>query len=260
MSAKLFNLAQMTTATTGTGSITLTAEVLGALSFSGAGVQDGDTIGYSIRDGVNSEIGYGVYTAATKVLTRTVIKSTNADGPINLSGNAWSPSNPGGILVSITPSVADIERGELVAIIQDRKSSGTSGGSFTSGGWRTRDLNTIAYNRNSIVSLSSNRFTIPIGTWLIRWRSPGYYVRQHKSMLFNYTDNATVEIGSNAFCDNGTTGWSQTDSVGTSVVSISASKAFVIHHYCNTSYASGFGLALSFGVDEIYSTVEIYRA
>ncbi len=86
--AKLFNLARMTTATTGTGTITLGSAVGGFLSFSSAGVLDQDIVYYAINDGSNSEEGTGVYTASGTTLTRTVNTSTNGNSAINLSGNA----------------------------------------------------------------------------------------------------------------------------------------------------------------------------
>lgn len=96
---KLYNLARMSTATTGTGTITLGSAISGFLSFGGAGVVDGDVIAYAIEDGTNSEIGYGTYTAAGTTLSRNVRKSTNSDAAISLSGSAQ---------VIITPSASDI--------------------------------------------------------------------------------------------------------------------------------------------------------
>ncbi|MEH2513930.1 hypothetical protein V1291_005284 [Nitrobacteraceae bacterium AZCC 1564] len=86
--AKLFNLARMTTATTGTGTITLGAAVAGYLSFAQAGVANGDVVDYAIKDGNNSEIGTGTYAAAGRTLTRSVSASTNGNAAINLSGTA----------------------------------------------------------------------------------------------------------------------------------------------------------------------------
>jgi hypothetical protein len=88
--AKLYNLARMTTPTNGTGTITLGAAVSSFLTFTQAGVSDGETITYAIEDLGNSarEIGRGVYTAAGPTLTRSVLKSTNSDAAINLSGSA----------------------------------------------------------------------------------------------------------------------------------------------------------------------------
>jgi hypothetical protein len=86
--AKLYNLARVQTATTGTGTITLGLAVSGYLTFALAGVANGETVAYGIKDGVNSEVGTGVYTSAGTTLTRTVTKSTNSDAAISLSGTA----------------------------------------------------------------------------------------------------------------------------------------------------------------------------
>jgi len=94
--AKLYNLARMTTATTGTGTITLGAAASGFLSFAQAGVSDGDTVTYGVSDGANSEVGEGIYSASAGTLTRAPIVSTNSNAAISLSGTAQvfiTPSN-----------------------------------------------------------------------------------------------------------------------------------------------------------------------
>src|SRR5690606_21247003 len=53
-----------------------------------------------------------------------------------------------------------------VAYLKDVKPSGTAGGTFTSGSWQTRDLNTIEGD-SSFVSLASNQFTLQPGTYHI---------------------------------------------------------------------------------------------
>jgi len=98
---KLYSLARMTTATSGTGTITLGSAVAGFLSFASAGISDGETITYAIKDGNNSEIGRGVYTASGTTLTRTVLKSTNSNNAISLSGSAE---------VFITTAAEDIKK------------------------------------------------------------------------------------------------------------------------------------------------------
>ncbi|HEY0723445.1 MAG TPA: hypothetical protein VGD41_05590, partial [Pyrinomonadaceae bacterium] len=112
--AKLVNLARMTTATVGTGTLTLGSAVAGFLSFASAGVSDGDIVSYAIKDGANSEIGFGTYTAAGTTLTRNVINSTNSNNAISLSGSAevfvtpsardflQEPVTPGGRLTLVT--------------------------------------------------------------------------------------------------------------------------------------------------------------
>lgn len=86
---KLYNLCSMSTATAGTGTITLGSASASYLAFADCGVDDGDTVTYAIVDGVNREIGRGVYTTAGTTLTRaTVLESTNGGSAITLSGTA----------------------------------------------------------------------------------------------------------------------------------------------------------------------------
>jgi len=85
---KLVNRAKMTTATTGTGTITLGSAEDGYQSFADAGVVDADVVRYVIEDGDNWEIGTGTYTASGTTLSRTVSESSDGGTAINLSGSA----------------------------------------------------------------------------------------------------------------------------------------------------------------------------
>ena len=98
---KLVNRAKMTTATQGTGTITLGSAVDGFQSFTAAGVVNGDTVRYCIEDGTsNFELGSGVFTASGTTLTRVVSESSNSGNAINLSGDA---------IVFITAIAADLQ-------------------------------------------------------------------------------------------------------------------------------------------------------
>lgn len=88
MAVKFVNRAKMTTATTGTGTITLGSAVSGYQSFADAGITDGNVVRYVIEDGTAWEIGTGTYTASGTTLTRTVLESSNSDAAISLSGSA----------------------------------------------------------------------------------------------------------------------------------------------------------------------------
>ena len=54
------------------------------------------------------------------------------------------------------------------ALVMDQKTQNTQGGQFTTGVWQIRDLNTEAYDPDGIVSLSSNKFTLAAGNYLIK--------------------------------------------------------------------------------------------
>lgn len=84
------NLAKVTTATIGTGTLTLGAAVSGFLTFALAGVADQERVSYGIYDSVSSasEVGRGVYSTSGTTLTRSVIASTNSNALISLSGSA----------------------------------------------------------------------------------------------------------------------------------------------------------------------------
>jgi hypothetical protein len=84
---KLYNLARVTSATTGTGTLTLGVAVSGYLSFANAGVANNDIVFYGIKDGSNSEVGWGTYSSAGPTLARNVIKSTNGNALISCSGS-----------------------------------------------------------------------------------------------------------------------------------------------------------------------------
>lgn len=86
--AKLYNLARMTVASTGTGTITLGSAVSGCLSFADAGAINGDTVSYGIDDGAAAEVGRGVYTSSDTTLTRVPIVSTNSGSAIDMTSDA----------------------------------------------------------------------------------------------------------------------------------------------------------------------------
>jgi len=137
-------------------------------------------------------------------------------------------------------------------VIEDQKTEGTNGGTFTSGVWQTRDLNTLAYNSGTLASLSSNRFTLPAGTYCIDWDAPaGEGVGKNKTRLYNYTASSVVAYGRNAV--------NASSSCGTAVVTVSKSTSFRIEHRCETTVSdTGLGAATGWGT-EVYTRVRVRK-
>ena len=93
--ARLYDMAQMTVTSTGTGTITLNAAaVVGGvtyLTFSAAGALTGNLLSYRIVETANSnwEVGRGTYTAGPPItLTRGPLFSNNANAAIAMTASA----------------------------------------------------------------------------------------------------------------------------------------------------------------------------
>ncbi len=148
---------------------------------------------------------------------------------------------------------------QAFAIVSDQKARGTGGGTFSSGAWRTRDLNTEVSDTAGLAAVSSNQVTLAAGTYEVYVRAPSYLVRQNQARLYNVTDSAVVAYGSSACGLEDAT----TLSFIHAVFTIAAPKVFEVQHRCAwTQGTDGFGGAMTWsseaGDTEIY-TVAIFR-
>ena len=163
----------------------------------------------------------------------------------------------------IQDTSGNVRRGiQTYAIICDKKVSNGDAGSVASGAWRTRDLNTEIADPDSIVSISSNQFTLGAGSYLIEFRAPAYQVNSHQTRLYNATTSAEVEVGSSEFTN--TAGQAHTVSEGAARVTITGDTDFEIQH--RVSAGSGNNYALGVGSagghnwgTTIYTIVKIYK-
>lgn len=142
------------------------------------------------------------------------------------------------------------------AKLSDTKTAGTGAGTFTSGAWRTRTINTEDNDSAGIVSLSANQFILQAGTYRINARACAYQVDSHKSRLYNITDSTTTLVGTSEVSGVVPT-YASTWSKIAGEFTIAGAKTFEIQHYC--SITGAFGNASNVGVNEIYLLCEIWK-
>lgn len=140
-------------------------------------------------------------------------------------------------------SAVSFPAGHIVgyAIVTETYSAGTAGGTFASGGWRPRAINTIREDADFLTGVSGGLFTLIAGKYLIEWACTAFLVNHWKSRLFisgvgpqahglqlyGETDDDTVTVSS-----------------GSAIVTRVSSSPFGIDCYCNTTHnTDGFGRA-----------------
>ena len=145
------------------------------------------------------------------------------------------------------------------AIIADQKSQDTDGGTFTTGDWRTRDLNTELIDPDGIVSISSNQFTLQAGTYFIEAHAPAYRVNRHMAKLYQTSGTpADIAFGTGQYANSTYLG--HTDSIVRARVTISSATTYEIRHQCSaTQDTNGFGNGVNFGTTELYTVVKIFK-
>lgn len=149
------------------------------------------------------------------------------------------------------------------AEISDVKASGAASGTFTSGAWRTRDLNTISSDPDSIVvALAANQFTLAAGTYLIMARCPAYFVNSHQARLVD-SGGTELLLGHNNYAYQITTTGSaymvtSNDTFVIGKITLAVQTVLEIQHRCTTTYASvGFGTVSISGNSYVATSVII---
>lgn len=145
-------------------------------------------------------------------------------------------------------------------ILQDQKSSGTDGGNVVTA-VNTRVLNTEVRDVLNICTLASNKFTLPAGTYYMRFNTSAWGCHEFQGYLYNTTDAAEVANSRGTSQYSGTTE-TGVSSIGCAVVTIAGSKDFELRAYVGASAGSnqtlGHGVGAGAG-NELYSFVEIWR-
>ena len=203
-----------------------------------------------VPDGTNSENDKRVREALTDTANGTP-RTGSETRPVNMSV-VW--------IMKVRESALAPPVGGY-AIFQDRKPNSSPGGTVpVVANWFTRTLNTIDTNIAD-VSLATNVFTLPAGSYLIRANAPGHRVTNFRIRLFNATDNAAVILGNSAYAANSNDSDNTLQANLVGMVTIDAPKSFRIEQYTQAAGTSNAALGIHAvtGDDEIYTQVEVLQ-
>ena len=136
-------------------------------------------------------------------------------------------------------------------ILEDQKTQEVNGGTFTSGAWRTRDLNTEVSDPNNNWSLASNEFTLSEGNYgLLIASAPAFYVNRHQIRLYRVSPSPdNVALGSVTYSSALLEDGAQTRSFIFFVIGTLANDTtFRVEHRCQTTRTdNGLGIASAWG-------------
>ncbi len=142
-----------------------------------------------------------------------------------------------------------------LTLIVDRKTVGIDGGTFTQGGWETRELNTISFGAQNIIGVSGNRVQLFESPYLFFGWAPARQVEEHQTRVVDVQNSLVVGFGQTQSARN-------TDSdISTSIYAgfVAASSPppiLEVQHQCSqTKLNDGFGSA-GFGAQgETYASI-----
>jgi hypothetical protein len=180
------------------------------------------------------------------------------------SGTLDFTSTSAAIFIKAAGAAATPAASRTYAIFQDAKAVNTAGGTFTSGAWRTRDLQTTQVNSISGCSLASNQITLPAGTYYAMATTPSRAVQRNYSRLYNITNSATLIAGSISYSGDPSIQVEEPINVITGVFTITGTKVIELQHYSNgTKNGDGFGSSDGGALDgvqlNIYSQITIEK-
>ena len=172
--------------------------------------------------------------------TTFAITDPTADRTITFPDSSFTVPTAGGLF-------------SAYALLEDQKGAGNNGQSLSITTWNHRDLNTEVYDGIGI-TIASNRFEVPIGTYLIKWSAPAFRANRHQTRLYDYTNSAVVAGGSSEYSIEMYRG-DQTRSFGAARVVCSAATNYQIDHYVYTAGGGGeYGTMTC-----TYTQVEVYK-
>ncbi len=179
-------------------------------------------------------------------------------GDFRVDGDATAVTPPEGDNSTLLATTAFVERRaskvEGILHVRDEKAQGVEGGEFDNGAWRTRTLNTPVLNTIDGAALSSNRITLPAGSFVLTATAPGYQVRGHQARIQSISGDTISQIGTTE--RSGGSSDAQTVSRVTFAATLTEPTVIELQHYCASWHSVGFGNSANIGT-EVYAEVFI---
>ncbi len=142
--------------------------------------------------------------------------------------------------------------------IRDQKAQGTDGGTFTSGAWQKRDLNTEASDDGNHASIASSQITLEAGTYVVQISAPAFRVSNHQARLQDITHTATLLTGTSELNAAGSAA-AGTRSHIAGKITLTETTVLELQHRCATTKTTdGFGAQCNL-TTEVYSIVELWK-
>jgi hypothetical protein len=146
---------------------------------------------------------------------------------------------------------------QKIALIEDRKASGTSGGNGVATTWTTRDLNTVSSDPSGLIlDLANSEFKLAAGAYQIRVISPFHHTRETRMRVYDVTNNVVIGYSASDDVTNQESQYLHTN------VRVQPHKDTVyrLEYWITDAGSSHLGTDSSIaGVDEIYTVCEVTR-
>lgn len=199
----------------------------------------------------------GLGTAAVKDTGVADTKVTVVDDAAGLTNGEAVFATAAGI-ESKTAANARTALGTIAAnyaLYQHQQTSGTDGGDFTSGAWRTVPLTTEVSDPSGIGTLAGNEVTLGAGSYRFRAWSDAYNVTNSQARLYNVTTTSVIAYGRCSISSGASTQFLLVEGRFT----IAGATNIRLEAQCSVTEAvDGFGKALSFGT-EVYAGLELIK-
>lgn len=185
--------------------------------------------------------------------TNAVNIAANSAQIVSVSGhlqNQFDPivANTGNFSQSLTvsgvPVATSFFHQQIIQAVNET-ASGTPGGTFTAGAWRTRDLNELVLDETGEASLASSVLTIPSGTYYATGHAIALNVNIHQARVRDVTNGITLVSGTthDSFFNSNSSNASLVDGLFT----VLASTDIELQHRCTATFATrGFGFESGF--------------